>query len=143
MKRKAAIGFAAFYLLLITGGYGCIISCGSNHLMDLVASNDLFKGPSHSGKEKHSEAKSEKHCDGDEDCSCCKKHGNYAVKENIKPDTNFQILELPIIAINEGFGTFSSLYSFEPTVNEWPKSHAPPPPGASVPIFIKLHSLLI
>jgi len=143
MKKKAAIFMAAFYLLLITGGYVCIISCGSNHLIELVASNDSSKGHSHDAKEKHSEAKSEKHCDGDEDCSCCKKHGNYSVKENIKPDTNFQILELPAIAINDGIGTFSSIYSFQPTANKWPKNHAPPPPGTSTPIFIKLHSLLI
>ncbi|WP_276347963.1 hypothetical protein [Daejeonella sp. JGW-45] len=143
MKKSAAIFMAAFYLLLITGGYACIISCGSNDLMEFVTSNDSSNDHSHNGKEKHSEAKSEKHCDGDEDCSCCKKHGNYSVKENIKPDTNFQILELPAIAINYRFGTFSTIYSFQPTANEWPKNHAPPPPGTSAPIFIKLHSLLI
>lgn len=143
MKRKAAIGFAAFYLLLVTGGYACIVSCGSNHLMELLASNASSEGYSHDGKEKHSEAKSEKHCDGDEDCSCCKKHGNYAVKENIKPGNNFQVLEIPAIAINNGFLAFPSIYSLEPTVNKWPKSHAPPPPGTSIPIFIKIHSLLV
>lgn len=141
--KKAAILIAAFYLLLITGGYACIVSCGSNHLKELLTAYAAFDGDKHDGKEKHNKSKTEKHCDGDEDCSCCKKHGNYTVKENIKPDNNFQALEVPSIAVNSGFLLFSSNYSFDPTVNQWPKSHAPPPPGISSPIFIKLHSLLI
>ena len=144
MKKSAAILIAAFYLLLITGAYACVLTCGSNHLIDRLASkNASLEGNNHEATEKHDEDKNEKHCDGDADCSCCKKHGSYSVKENLKPDNSFQVSEIPTIAVNNDFLAFNSIYSCELTASEWPKINAPPPPGTSPPIFIKLHSLLI
>ena len=143
MKKQAAIFMAAFYLLLTTGMYVCVVSCGSSHLRELLTANVSSEGHSHDEKPNHCREEGEKGCNSSEDCSCCKKHGDYTVKENIKPDSTFQLLEIPVIAESIGYLVFFDDYSFEITTNEWPKSHAPPPPGSSTPIFITLHSLLI
>lgn len=134
---------AAFYLLLTTGMYVCIVSCGTTHLMELLAGNVSPESHSDDEKHNHCQEQSKKDCDGNEDCSCCKKHGDYTVKENVKPDSTFQLLEIPIIAESIGYLVFFDDYSFETITNEWPRNHAPPPPGISTLIFIKLHSLLI
>ncbi|MEJ6982455.1 hypothetical protein WG906_18460 [Pedobacter sp. P351] len=141
--KKAAVCMAAFYLLLITGMYACIVSCGSGHIKEFLSSN-VFKA-------KHNETdikancigESEKHCDGEEGCPCCEKHGNYTVKENIKPDSSLELLKIPALAESYGHSISHTLFSIEPTSNAWPNSHAPPPPGISPPIYIKIQSLLI
>lgn len=143
MKKQAAIFMAAFYLLLTTGMYVCVVSCGSSHLREFLAANVSSVSHSHDEKQNHCQDESKKDCDGNEDCSCCKKHGDYIVKENIKPDSTFQLLEIPVVAERTRYLVFCDDYSSVTTTNEWPKIHAPPPPGISAPIFIKLHSLLI
>ncbi len=132
---------AAFYLLLITGMYACIVSCGSNHVKEFLTTNILSTDHKEES-ETHCDAESEKHCDGDEDCSCCDKHGNYTVKENIKPDNNFELLEIPALAQTIAYHIFSIDFAIQPTLYAWPNSHAPPP-GISPPIYIKFRSLLI
>lgn len=140
--KKAAVCMAAFYLLLITGMYACIVSCGSGHIKDFLASN--FYSSNHKiEQEVHCAAESEKHCDGEEGCPCCEKHGKYTVKENIKPDSTFELLQIPALAVSYGHSISYNTFSVERTVNTWPNSHAPPPPGISPPIYIKILSLLI
>lgn len=143
MKKGAAICMAAFYLLLITGTYACAVTCGSGHIKEFIASNIFNANHNEIGIEGHCKTESEKHCNGEEGCPCCEKHGNYTVKENIKPDNSFELLQIPALAESYGHSISHTLFSIEPTSNAWPNSHAPPPPGISPPIYIKIQSLLI
>ncbi len=140
MKKAAALSFATFYLFLTTGMFVCFVSCGTQSLMEL-ASDPTTKSHHHNEEKAHCKEKTDNHCDGDEDCSCCKQHGNYSVKENIKPDINFQFLEIPIIAENSRYLFSFISYSFEST-DTWPKSNSPPY-FLKEPLYISFHSLLI
>ena len=140
--KKAAVFMAAFYLLLVTGMYACVVSCGSGHIKELLVSNVFYADHIETELKAHCKAKSERNCDGEEGCPCCEKHGSYTVKENIKPDNNFELVE--IAALHEAIcHSFSFIaFSIEPPLNAWPNSHSPPP-DISQPIYIKFRCLLI
>lgn len=93
-------------------------------------------------KETHCQEKNENHCDGDEDCACCKKHGSYTIKENIKPDDKFQILEFPETAENNGYLVSYIYYPFETNAKAWPNSNSPPY-VLKESLYISFRSLLI
>ncbi|RZL19356.1 MAG: hypothetical protein EOO89_03565 [Pedobacter sp.] len=140
MKKYAALIMAALYLLLTTGMYVCVLSCGTNQLVQLVKAN--------SGLQKHGEKhntcheESEKNCNGNEDCSCCKKHGEFSVKENIKSDSTFELVKIP--AISELIPDFPFMDDYQLEIAaKLSKKNAHPPPGLSPPIYIKTKSLLI
>lgn len=48
-------------------------------------------------KKNDCQVKSEKPCDGNKRCSCCKWRVTFTVKENIKPENNFQLLKIPVL----------------------------------------------
>ena len=131
----------AFYLLLTTGMYVCFVSCGSNHIKEFITSVSPSAKHHQEAADNHCH-KSEKDCKGEKDCDCCKKHGNYSVKENLKPDCDFLHLEIPIIAETVFYFDFLNNHTIQTTSITLPKSNAPPP-GISTPIFIKVRSLLI
>ena len=132
MRNKVIIGAAAFYLLLSSGMFACVIGCGSQSLVKLFT----FESSNHHHQKK------DKDCTGKEDCSCCEKHGNYRVKENIKPNLNWSILQLPLVAF---LGTHDDFPLASPPVvilHAEEFSH-PPAFNSSVPIFIGIRSLRI
>lgn len=141
MKKAAALSLATFYLFLTTGMFVCFVSCGAKSLIDFV-SNPTTESHHHDQKKTHCQEKNDNHCDGDEGCSCCKQHGNYSVKENIRPDTNFQFLEIQIIAENSRYLISFISYPFESNTDAWPKSNSPPY-FLKEPLYISFHSLLI
>lgn len=142
MKRFAALSFASFYLLLTTGMYVCAVSCGTIPLMEILASTVSSENHCHNEKESHCNEKTEKPCDGDEDCSCCKQHGTFTVKENIKPDSNFQLLEIPVVTGNIAGLIYYTCYTSEASIDAWPEGNAPPE-IVKEPIYISNRSLLI
>jgi hypothetical protein len=77
MKKAIALSIAAFYLLLTTGMFVCIIHCTAESLMPKQRMS-----MTHAGMDRHGP---KKHCADDKDCGCCKRHGTYVIKENIKP----------------------------------------------------------
>ncbi|TWI95060.1 hypothetical protein JN11_04489 [Mucilaginibacter frigoritolerans] len=81
MKRIAVIGLTAFYLLLTTGMFVCTMHCSAEGLM-AKASMQM------SGNKTD-------HCKSDKPCDCCKKHGSFVIKENIKPDFTIQFGQHP------------------------------------------------
>lgn len=76
MKKIGALCFAAFYLMLTTGLFVCLLHC-------VMAS-----GFSMEDMAVHQESKV---VTGtvvlDKDCDCCEHHGEYTVKENAKTST--------------------------------------------------------
>src|SRR4051812_18337409 len=99
MKKFGAITLAAFYLLLTSGMFVCLVHCGAGY---------LFAGPGHkkagnqtshqyAGEGQHHQAPADakghghkKPCGNDKDCSCCNQHDNYVIKENVNGGFEFQ-----------------------------------------------------
>ncbi|MEZ2335060.1 hypothetical protein AB6735_05475 [Mucilaginibacter sp. RCC_168] len=77
MKRATVLSIAAFYLLLTTGMFVCLVHCTGQSLMG----NQMAMQAMNHGSSPHHH----KHNSKNDDCDCCKKHGNYVIKENIKP----------------------------------------------------------
>ncbi len=133
MKKRLAILLAVFYLLINSGAFVCLLSCGTGRLVGFLTST-----------RKHSEdnGRSKDQCRGGKNCSCCKKHGEFLVKENLKPAASFQILQ--VIGICNRSPHFSMLMlqpgSLMPVF--LPDSKAPPP-ASGIPIFLQILSLLI
>lgn len=134
MKNLAIISTASFYLLLTTGMFVCILDCSSKYLVSNIqskAGHGEHDGNNHK----------EKSCTRDKDCSCCKKHGNYAVTENIKPFNDHQFLDASFISV-------INYFSFSPIRNiltkaKWHLNNAPPPGINGPGIYIFIRSLLI
>ena len=78
MKRVAVLSIAAFYLLLTTGMFVCLVHCTGQSLM---GNKMAMQAMDHKVAQHHHH----KHNTKSDDCDCCKKHGNYVIKENIKP----------------------------------------------------------
>jgi len=89
MKRAAVLSIAAFYLLLTTGMFVCLVHCTGKSLM---GNKMAMQAMSHKASHHH-----HKHGAKSDDCDCCKKHGNYVIKENIKPAGIDE--QLPFLAI--------------------------------------------
>lgn len=75
MKKAAIITIAAFYLSLTTGMFVCMVHCAGEHFFQPKMAMQAMNHNSHQ----------DKHCDKNKACDCCNKHGNYVIKENIKP----------------------------------------------------------
>ena len=77
MKKAAIITIAAFYLLLTTGMFVCMVHCAGEHFFQPKMAMQAMDDNNHQ----------DKHCNKNKACDCCNKHGNYVIKENIKPVT--------------------------------------------------------
>ena len=63
---------AAFYLLLTTGMFVCFVHCAAAKIIEPKAMQ--MSAMHHPSKD----------CAHGNDCDCCKKHGSFVIKENIK-----------------------------------------------------------
>lgn len=127
MKKAAAITLAAFYLLLTTGMFVCIVHCTAQHFIRPKMA--MHSGHSHRG------------CKGGKGCSCCDKHGSYAVKENIKPAMEFYSFQAAALTHPQAYVTPSILY---PVIHNLIREDSNGPPGVSgKDISIRFRSLLI
>jgi hypothetical protein len=114
----------------------CIVNCSGKTLDTLIAGQSLHQS-SHQHASSKSDSHKKKHCDGKKDCPCCKEHGSFVVKENLKPADSFITQNLPAIAIqvNHVFD-----FSFKKIIAgvKGPQKNAPPP-GISEPEIHILH----
>lgn len=136
MKKVSAIGFAAFYLLLTTGLYVCILHCTTDYLLGTYG-KEINAHSEKSGK--HEEKK--KDCDKDENCSCCNEHGQYAVKENILISSKIYATAINIAIFHADIPGRLGSYK-EVTAITWPHGNAPPS-VLKQPLYISYRSLLI
>lgn len=142
MKKFAALSLASFYLLLTTGMFVCLVSCGTSNLIGLLASNVSSESHCRNEKENHCQEEGKKPCNGEEGCSCCKQHGAFTVKENIKPDSKFQLLEIPVITDEIVCLISYTCDKFKTNTDTWPEGNAPPG-VVKEPLYISNRSLLI
>jgi hypothetical protein len=131
MKKAAILSITAFYLLLTTGMFVCIVHCAAETLvkspdaaMSMAAMHHHYKG-----------------CASSKDCDCAKKHGSFVIKENIKPGSDLLFAQTAVILPHAELAKF--LVSEVATANNvWHYSNAPPwRSGRS--IIIQHRSLLI
>ncbi|MDN3581623.1 hypothetical protein [Mucilaginibacter flavus] len=132
MKRAAIISMAAFYLLLTTGMFVCIVHCGAQSIISKPMAM------AHAGMGIHG---AKKHCNGNEDCGCCKKHGNYVVKENIKPSFELQFAQAGI-RVEQSVPIYSHSNLSAISNTSWIEGKAPPWKTGKL-ISIQNHSLQI
>jgi hypothetical protein len=132
MKKAAILSIAAFYLLLTTGMYVCILHCTVVYFVRPATAMHDKDCEAHKGKE-HTPCKN--------GCDCCKKHGTYVIKENIKPASDFQPQQVAVISSYPVGSNFIREY---PTtaILAWQDNNAPPG-STGKSISIKLHSLQI
>lgn len=131
MKKAAVLVMAAFYLLLTTGMFVCILHCSAERLGKTPVMA-MAKMPGH---EHH------KKCAHGDDCGCCKKHGEYVVKENIKPGVDYQF---SLIAAIVAYPASPAFFAPKPRLINYAWADVKGPPGRSgKSLSIQLHSLQI
>jgi hypothetical protein len=139
MRKIGAFGLAAFYLLLTTGIYVCLLHCSAAY---------VFSGPqtamhqTDADGDGHHKAKSDKKCHGDEDCDCCNKHGSYVIKENINSSFEFQAIALQLALTPHAYQDAVPVFIIITKKIVWPDTTGPPG-RPSPPLYIYHHSLLI
>jgi len=140
MKKFAIGSIAAFYLLLTTGMFVCIVHCAGNYFFHPQIALHDDHDEDHEANEEHHHQK-EKDCKGDKDCSCCNKHDNFVIKENFKPGLDFHTPEIAILTCHSFFVNLITDYPVI-RLSAWQQSNAPP--GVSgKSIIIKFRTLLI
>lgn len=141
MKRIGALSFAAFYLMLTTGLFVCMLHCSGQSLFvqentHHAAAENILGHPAKSG----THAKS---CADDKDCKCCDEHGEYVIKENIKRTASVQ-LTAPSILLSLIQDSFPGLVLSEKLINakKW-QLDTGPPLYVKTPLYISNRVLLI
>jgi len=124
MKKAAILSITAFYLLLTTGMFVCMIHCAAKNLVKEPAMK-MAGSMRHDGK----------------NCDCCKKHTNYIIKENLKPATDTQYAQMALLITHFEIAGF--LLNTPVVKNaSWQESNAPPNKSGKT-IIIQNHSFLI
>ena len=130
MKRLAILSITAFYLLLTTGMFVCVVHCAAENLAIKPAMP--MAGAMHQDK---------KHCAEKKDCDCCRKHGSFIIKESIRPATDLQFVQTAILVRHAEIAGFLLNASFDQD-NLLHESNAPPGRSGRF-ILIQNRSLLI
>lgn len=122
MKRTWAISFAAFYLLLSTGMYVCILHCAGEYFFkpeEIVVNNNSDNS--------HNKVRPAEHepCSKDKNCKCCKEHGEYNITENVQTGGSLWFSQIAILNIPLAFDDLLVLHGEVKSI-DWPQSNAPP-----------------
>jgi hypothetical protein len=135
MKKTAILSIAAFYLLLTTGMFVCLIHCAGESVFQPKMVMQAMNHATHHGKHHQHNTK-------DKDCDCCNKHSNYVIKENIKPATvDVQAPQLAALPRQFNYVPVTDAYT---ALNILPLPYGKAPPGISgKALSIQLRSLQI
>ena len=153
MRKFGAFGLAAFYLLLTTGMFVCLVHCSAEYLFgktttEVIAHQDddhdhetLPAAGKHQAHEKGKDHK--KSCGEGKDCSCCNKHDNYVIKENSSAAPELQLSTMQVAAFPAAYqsGLALQIGIYQEKVS-WLNATGPPR-SKSQSLFIKYRSLLI
>jgi len=147
MRKFGAITLAAFYLLLTTGIFVCMVHCGAGYLFDKIAGTEITHHDAGGGHHHRVLANAKGHghkksCGNDKDCSCCNQHGNYVIKENVNGGFEFQLTPLQVavhILPHQLLPVERDVYYQKFC---WPSTTGPPL-VSNKPLYIFYRSLLI
>lgn len=153
MRKFGAISLAAFYLLLTTGMFVCLVHCSAEYFFvkpghELAAHDDdddhdgLAPDGNHA---EHNEGKHHDHkksCGEGKDCGCCNQHPNYTVRENTNELLDLRLTALQIAVVPIPYQQLPPASEFYQREISW--LNATGPPGAlHEPLYISHRSLLI
>ena len=128
MKKAAILSITAFYLLLTTGMFVCMVHCTAGNMLTKPA---MAMAMGHRDKD----------CCKDNKKDCCKKHGIYVIKENIKPATELQFAQTAILIHHFELADF--LLSTPLVQNTLVEQTKAPPNKSGRAIIIQNHTFLI
>jgi len=129
MKKAAILSITAFYLLLTTGMFVCVMHCAAEKIFQ---KQDMAMSTGHSAK----------HCTHGNDCGCCKTHGTFTVKENLKPGFDLSFAQSAVAIHPVQIPVF--LFSAPVYINSHSWSDVNAPPGKhGKDLSIQIRSLLI
>ncbi|MBK0380589.1 hypothetical protein [Mucilaginibacter segetis] len=127
MKKLGALSMAAFYLVLSTGMFVCLVHCAAWGFSKQPAMHMAHAMGMHAGKQTKPD--------------CCKTHGSFQIKQNIKTGFQFDALnivaDLPVI-----IPSFLDRHVIRLSYSVL-KSDKAPPGKAGKLIALQSHSLLI
>ena len=132
MKRTAILLLTAFYLLLTSGMFVCVVHCSVEKLafkpeMQMAGSPSCTKP-----------------CCADKQRNCSKKHGSFTIKENVKPGHQLRFT-LPLLTLQPA--PFSREFRLHQVIPDqtacFENCNAPSGLYSGRSISIKYHSLLI
>lgn len=138
-KKLGVFGLIAFYLLLTTGTYACLLHCATEFLSSQLGI-EQENHKSAVDNDKGDAGKDDEKC-GD-DCSCCYHHGTYVVNENFGGSPDFQFSIVHVALLQPAPAQFTAIPAIIDNSIRWPGATGPPF-GFSQPIYISNHSLLI
>lgn len=154
MRKFGAFGLAVFYLLLMTGMFVCLVHCSAEYLFgtpghELVVhedddDHDHEAIPSAGRHEKHENEKAHGHkkaCNG-KNCSCCNRHDNYLIKENIPGSPDFLLTAMQVAVFPLPYQALTPVPGVYEAKISWPNATGPPHTSNQL-LFIKYRSLLI
>lgn len=137
MRKVGAISFAAFYLLLTTGLFVCILHCSGAYLFK---NDSTTISIAHNNKRKDHTSK--KTCDKGKDCDCCKEHGEYVIEENIP--THKQAIDQPLLyCVFNQENNFLSTFNTSEVKIQLGTMDTGPPKVRKKPIYILNQTFLI
>jgi len=85
MKKAAVLTITAFYLLLTTGMFVCMVHCAAENLLSPSAPPMAMT------------MKGNHDCCTKKEHNCAQKHGSYILKENLKSSIDLQFSQIAII----------------------------------------------
>lgn len=134
MKKIGALSFAAFYLMLTTGLFVCLLHCS--------LSSTFTWGE----QEVHVDSKANDFAENlilDKDCDCCQHHGEYTVKENIKTSATAGLKARYMLSASSQT-VFSYLTKVESAedIGKW-RHHTSTPAFKKTPIYLSNRVLII
>lgn len=152
MRKFGAISLAAFYLLLTTGMFVCLVHCSAEYFFlgsgqqlsvhDDDGDDDHATPAGHHEQHKGKEHDHKKSCGEGSGCSCCNQHGSYTVKENINQSLNHSVTGVLIAFYPLPYQLLPpSLEIYQRKVS-WLNATGPPR-GPDQPLYISYRSFLI
>lgn len=134
MKKIGALSFAAFYLMLTTGMFVCLLHCAMGTTFTLE------------DQELHVETKAatiQGAMLSEADCACCEHHGEYGVKENVKTVATAGLKARYLLSAASQ-SIFSYLIKAESAENtgDW-SAHTSAPAFKKTPIYLSNRVLII
>jgi hypothetical protein len=149
MRKIGAISMAAFYLLLTTGVFACLLHCTEMYLFQpkvAMESHHDEAREKHKGNSEHSEGDKEAKdddCGPGKNCDCCSKdHGLYLVKENLKDSFRLQLTTLTLSVVPAPYISLPERLLSARELHSWPHTTGPPQLNRP-PLYLFNRTLLI
>lgn len=123
MRKICALCLIAFYLVLASGEYECLLHCTADYLFSEKATVSLNKDSAADRKKGEAGADDEKCGDN---CTCCYHHGSYVVKENVHTFFDFRLSATHLLLTPISTARFYFIPKIVNSSISWPRATGPP-----------------